>query len=50
MKRTLVAAILGLATVGAAYGQGHLLISNYLNPPYSQVYWGWGTDPGGIQP
>jgi hypothetical protein len=39
MKRTLVAAILGLATVGAAYGQGHLLISNYIAPPYNQVVW-----------
>jgi hypothetical protein len=39
MKRKLLA-ILGLAVVPAAFGQGHILISNYVVSPYNQVYWG----------
>ena len=39
MKKTFVATILALTTAGAAYGQGHLLISNYQEAPYSQVVW-----------
>jgi hypothetical protein len=41
--------ILGLALLAATgmatavYGQGHILISNYLTPPYNQVV--WGSDP-----
>jgi len=39
MKKTLVAAALGLVGVVTTYGQGHVLISNYAVPPYNQVYW-----------
>jgi hypothetical protein len=28
-----------MATVTAAFGQGHVLFSNYLTPPYNQVVW-----------
>jgi hypothetical protein len=49
MKRSLVAAILGLAAVCSSYGQGHVLISNYVVSPYSQVFWGPGQGPRGNQ-
>jgi hypothetical protein len=39
MKRKLLSAILGLALAPAAFGQGHILISNYLVSPYNQVFW-----------
>jgi hypothetical protein len=45
MKRSLVAAILGLAAVTSAFGQGHVLISNYVVSPYNQVFWN-PTTPG----
>jgi hypothetical protein len=38
MKKTVLGAILGLAAV-TAFGQGHVLFSNYLTPPYNQVRW-----------
>lgn len=38
MKKSILGAILGLAAV-TAYGQGHVLFSNYLTPPYNQVVW-----------
>jgi hypothetical protein len=40
VKRELLTAILGLAVAPVAFGQGHLLISNYIVSPYNQVYWG----------
>jgi hypothetical protein len=43
MKKVLVAAILGLATVTSVMAQGHVNISNYLTAPYNQVFWGSGT-------
>ena len=47
MKRTLVAAIIGLSTAGAAFGQGgHILLSNYISPPYAQIYWVGGAENG----
>jgi|SwirhirootsSR2_FD_contig_61_4125262_length_1233_multi_4_in_0_out_0_1 hypothetical protein len=49
MKRSLVAAILGLAAVCSSYGQGHVLISNYVASPYSQVFWAPGTPGVGNQ-
>lgn len=39
MKKTLVAAIIGLAGAVTTFGQGHVLVSNYVVPPYNQVYW-----------
>jgi hypothetical protein len=39
VKRKLLSAILGLAVVPAAFGQGHVLISNYMVSPYNQVFW-----------
>jgi len=40
MKKSLVAAILGLAAVASsAFGQGHVIVSNYALPPYNQVFW-----------
>jgi hypothetical protein len=42
MKRKVIAALMGMAVSTSAFAQGHILISNYLTPPYNQVYW----DPG----
>jgi hypothetical protein len=39
MKKSILGAILGVATASAVYGQGHVLFSNYLTPPYNQVHW-----------
>jgi hypothetical protein len=38
MKKSILGAIVGLAAV-TAFGQGHVLFSNYLTPPYNQVRW-----------
>lgn len=38
MKKTLVAAILGVSAAVTAYGQGQVAIANYLVAPYNQVY------------
>jgi hypothetical protein len=38
MKKTLVAALLGVSAAVTAYGQGQLAIANYLVAPYNQVY------------
>lgn len=47
MKRSLLAAIVGTGAVAASFGQGHILISNYLTPPYNQVVWsGNSSTPG----
>lgn len=43
MKKSLLAAIVGMAAVATTYGQGHILISNYLTAPYNQVSWGSGA-------
>jgi len=37
MKKTLALAILGVAAATTAFGQGHVLVSNYLVSPYNQV-------------
>jgi hypothetical protein len=47
MKKTLALAILGVAAVTTAFGQGHVLVSNYLVAPYNQVVWGPGTPGNG---
>jgi hypothetical protein len=39
MKRTLVAAIVGMAGIATTFGQGHVLISNYTAAPYNQIVW-----------
>lgn len=39
MKKALVAALLGMATMAVTYGQGHVLVWNYGVAPYNQVYW-----------
>jgi hypothetical protein len=39
MKRKLLSAILGLAVAPVVFGQGHILISNYVVSPYNQVHW-----------
>jgi len=40
MKKSLLAAILGVAVVApTAFGQGHIIVSNYAVPPYNQVFW-----------
>jgi hypothetical protein len=39
MKRKLLMAVLGFAFAPAVFGQGHILISNYIAPPYNQVYY-----------
>jgi hypothetical protein len=49
MKKSLVAAIIGLATVASTFGQGQILISNYANAPYNQVYWNPATASVGNQ-
>jgi hypothetical protein len=47
MKKTLALAILGVATVTTAFGQGHVLISSYFVAPYNQVSWGPGSPNAG---
>jgi len=39
MKRTLVAAILGLSAVASSFGQGHITFNNYTTLPYNQIVW-----------
>jgi hypothetical protein len=46
MKRALVAGILGIAVATNALAQGHVNISNYLVPPYNQVYYVGGALDG----
>jgi hypothetical protein len=46
MKRSLLTAILGVATAVTALGQGHILVSNYINVPYAQIYWANGAEAG----
>lgn len=38
MKKAVILTILGLGTATNAFAQGHILVSNYVNPPYAQVY------------
>ena len=44
MKRSILAAILGVSGAVSAFGQGHVLLSNYLASPYAQVYWSGGAN------
>lgn len=46
MKRSIIAGILGVATAATAFGQGHIVISNYTTAPYNQVYWATGPHAG----
>jgi hypothetical protein len=46
MKRSIIAGILGVATAATAFGQGHIVMSNYTTAPYNQVYWGSGPNAG----
>lgn len=46
MKRALVAGIIGVAVATNALAQGHVNISNYLVPPYNQVYYLGGPQDG----
>jgi hypothetical protein len=39
MKKSILGALLGAAMAVTSYGQGHILISNYVTPPYNQVVW-----------
>jgi hypothetical protein len=39
MKRTVALTILGVAAATAAFGQGHILIGNYVGPNYNNVTW-----------
>jgi hypothetical protein len=47
MKKTLAIAILGVATATTVFSQGHVLVSNYLVPPYNQIVWGPGSPLNG---
>jgi hypothetical protein len=49
MKKALVLAILGVATVASTFGQGHINVWNYGVSPYNQVFWGAGQGPTGNQ-
>jgi hypothetical protein len=43
MKKTIVAAILGIAAVANSYGQGSIIFDNYTQGTYNQVVWGAGS-------
>lgn len=43
MKKTLVAAALGIAAATTVFGQGSILLNNYVSGTYNQVVWGTGT-------
>jgi hypothetical protein len=48
MKKLVALTILGI-TATAAFGQGHVLIDNFLSAPYNQVVWGPGAGSlGGV--
>jgi hypothetical protein len=47
MKRTVALALLGMATATAAFGQGHVVLSNYVSPYNSQITWGATTGNSG---
>jgi hypothetical protein len=40
MKKTIVAAIIGMAAVASSFGQGAIIFDNYTTGTYSQVVWG----------
>jgi hypothetical protein len=46
MKKTIVAAILGIAAVANSFGQGSIIFDNYTQGTYNQVIWG----PAGVNP
>lgn len=46
MKKNLLAGIVGIATTATLFAQGHILICNYLTPPYNQVLWFAPPGPG----
>jgi len=49
MKKSLVGGLIAIALAPTAFGQGHVIVSNYLFPPYAQVYWHESTPSVGGQ-
>jgi hypothetical protein len=47
MKRTVALALLGMAAVTTAMGQGHVIVANYVSPYNSQITWGATTGNSG---
>lgn len=42
MKRSILAAVLGVASAVSAFAQGHVIVSNYEGAPYAQIYYSGG--------